>query len=84
MTGEQRYHRLAGYWALPCMAIPLVLLIGLNRTSYGMIFFFGTAGLFLAISGILKGTCGGRICGVFALLTFAWLLLLFLNVSNSY
>jgi hypothetical protein len=60
MTPEQRYYRWAGYWAIPCMGVPLIQLLFFHVFDYRVFFFFGTVGLLFAVSGIWKGEKRGR------------------------
>lgn len=70
---EQRYHRWAGFIALPCIGVPLIQLHFFHVFNYEVAFFFGTIGLLFAVSGIFKGQKRGRICAAIALLLFAYL-----------
>lgn len=84
MTGEQRYYRVAGYWSLPCMCVPLVAPFLLGYWSHELFFFFGTVGLLFAVSGLRKGGLWAKLCGAASLLLFALLAMGFLSLIERY
>jgi hypothetical protein len=84
VNAEQQYYRLAGYLALPAIAVPLIQLHVFHIFSYEVFFFFGTVGLVFGVSGIWKGERRGRICAAIALLLYAYLAMFFLSTSAIY
>jgi hypothetical protein len=60
------------------MGVPLIQLLIFHVFSYQVVFFFGTIGLLLTVSGAWKGPRPGKICAAMALFLFVLLALYYL------
>lgn len=78
------YYRWAGYCALPCVLLPILITVLSDSYSFLVNSAFNVLGLVFAVSGIWKGRPWAKLCSTLALILFFFSALTFIGFLADY